>query len=129
MPEHLVGPVRVVGWSKGDSRPLVHAKMLVFGTLRWHEDDETFSGDHWLFASRAVWWGSANLTDAAGKHLEMGCWSDDPNLVASFQAFVGDVVAFSEPWGTDRFRPTRDLETVEFDDAAMRAELAAEDGE
>lgn len=123
MPMHALGPLRVAGWRKrGRSGPLMHAKILVLGELRWAEDD--FGSEDLHFFRQSVWWGSANWTAASANHLEVGFWSDDPALVGHMTSFVESVIAFSEPWDSLAEGPEPDLASVEFDDDALREYMA-----
>lgn len=121
MPEHELGPVRVLGWHQQDRKPLLHAKMLVLGDLVlnvYGPDDSC--GEEWLdFEPRAVWWGSANWTRRSRSHLEVGFACDDPALLGEAADFVADVIAFSEPVESTCAGPEPNLVRVEFDDDAM----------
>ena len=66
-----------------------------------------------------MWWGSANWTNTAPAHLELGAWSTDPALVREATDFLGDLIAFSEPLGSTARDPEADLVRAEYDDAAM----------
>lgn len=119
-PEHEVGPVRVVGWMGNDlGKPLLHAKLLVLGELRWEEYGPGPYVEERRFVPRWVWWGSANWTRPAQSHLEVGFCSDDDQLVDHVASFVEDVIAFSEPVGSTCAGPEPNLLAVEFDDEAM----------
>jgi hypothetical protein len=71
------------------------------------------------FRPIAVWWGSANWTEGSRNHLEVGCVSRDAQLLDSATDFVADVIAFSEPLGSDCAGPEPNMLTYEVDDAAM----------
>jgi len=130
MPEHELGPVRVVGWRQvgiDTSKPLLHAKMLVLGHLgieKFGPDDSLYT-EELVFTPSSVWWGSANWTRGAEFHIEFGCWSDDPDFTEHATEFVSDVVRFSEPIESTTVGPEPDLVTVVIDDEAM-AEAAME---
>lgn len=126
-PEHDIGPVRVVGWRGRESgKPLLHAKLLVLGHLRDVVYD-TGEGEYseWRFVPHSVWWGSANWTEAARSHLEVGFWCDDQTLAKEATSFVADLIAFSEPVDTLCPGPEPNLVHCDFDDEAM-AEAARE---
>jgi hypothetical protein len=127
MPDYAVGPVRVVGMTGGErSKPLLHAKLLVLGRLVWLEYEvDGGCGEVYLFQPRSVWWGSANWTEQARHHLELGAWSDDPALAREATAFLDDLIGFSEPLGSVSPRPDPDLAYVDYDDEAMREAMAA----
>ncbi len=128
MPEHDLGPLRISGWGKGKGRaaPLMHAKLLVLGELRWAED-VIGGGEDLFFFSRSVWWGSANWTKGSTNNLEIGLWSDDKTLVDQSKRFVESVIEFSEPWDSTAESPDSNLRSIEFDDEAF-AEYMAEYG-
>jgi hypothetical protein len=122
LPEYSVGPVRVLGWRGSQSgKPLLHAKLLVLGHLRWvqYMPDGAPQFEEFEFVPRSVWWGSANWTQAAQKHLEVGTWSDDEDLAREAAYFVGDVIAFSEALCSPARGPRPDLVRIEYDEAAM----------
>jgi hypothetical protein len=127
MPEHELGPVRVLGWHHPGRKPLLHAKLLVLGHLaiNAYGPDEDCCIEELDFEPRAVWWGSANWTRRSQSHLEVGFVCDDQALVEEATEFVASVIAFSEPVQSTCAGPEPDLVRVEFDDAAM-AEAAAE---
>lgn len=128
MPEHELGPVRVLGWRGKDAgKPLLHAKLLVLGELAHniYGPDDGYGIEVCQFEPQAVWWGSANWTESARSHLEVGFACDDPALAREAADFVADVIAFSEPADTACPGPEPNLVRAEFDDEAM-AEYAAE---
>jgi hypothetical protein len=128
LPQHDLGPVRLVGWNGNRPRkPLLHAKLLVLGVLDMEQcgPDDGMYVEELRFTPESVWCGSANWTDAARSHLEVGFWIDDRTLAAQAAGFVGEVLAFSEPVGSTCARPEPNLVRVEFDDVAM-AEAALE---
>jgi hypothetical protein len=129
MPEHDLGPVRVLGWRRaGGGKPLLHVKLLVLGELGFvtFSPDDAPEFEEWRFTPQSVWWGSANWTEGARNHLEAGFWSDDDELTQQATSFVEDVILFSEPVGSTCPGPEPNLVTVEFDDEAM-AEAAREE--
>ena len=108
-------------------KPLLHAKLLVLGdlVLNVYGPDDSYGEERLDFEPRTVWWGSANWTEMARSHLEVGFACDDPALAEQAADFVADVIAFSEPVTTTSPTPKPNLVRVEFDDAAM-AEAARE---
>ena len=123
MPDHEVGPVRVLGWQgKGMKKPLLHAKILVLGDVghNTYEADGVGEWEEWEFTPHSVWWGSANWTRGSRSHLEVGFWSDDDSLTRHASSFVQDVISFSEPVDSLTAGPEPNLLPVEFDDEAMR---------
>lgn len=124
--------VRVAGWRQDDSGrlgPLLHAKMLVLA-IGWEwEDDEEWTGMLRKVELQSVWLGSANWTDSAAKHLEVGVWSTDRQLTREAWRFLADVLAFSEPLSAATRGPEPDLLPVQFDDEAIMDYLAFRDGD
>lgn len=124
LPGHLLGPVRLAGWQRaerGRLKPLLHTKILVLGEVAWYRygpDDSPYS-EELGFRAEAVWWGSANWTDASRDHLEMGTYSTDVALADEALRFVSKVVEFSEPIDSMFIQPEPNLVPVDFDDAAM----------
>ena len=114
-------PVRVAGYRANDrARPLLHAKMLILGTLTWEPHPSGMVvGEVPVFRPRRCWMGSANWTRNARRSLEVGWWTEDPEVLAASTAFLADVLALSEPHGSSAARPEPELLPVEFDDDAM----------
>lgn len=123
IPEHALGPVRVLGWRQDKDRikPLLHAKMLVLGDLGFstYSPDGAPDFEKLEFTPQSVWWGSANWTQGSRTHLEVGFWSDDESLTQDASSFVQDVISFSEPVDSLTAGPEPNLVPVEFDDEAM----------
>jgi len=119
--EHLIDPVRVVGHRGGRNNPIVHAKMLVMGRLLLKDyGHPDYGSDEQLeFQPMSAWWGSANWTDGSLNHLEIGTVTSDPAFLTAATDFVADVIAFSEPWGSEHASPEPNLLSYEVDDAAM----------
>ncbi|WP_238407195.1 MULTISPECIES: hypothetical protein [unclassified Mycolicibacterium] len=119
--EHLIEPIRVVGWRAGGYKPILHAKMLVMGRILLKDYGHPDYGiDEQLeFEPMSVWWGSANWTDGSLNHLEVGSVTTDAGFLAAATDFVADVIAFSEPLGSDCAGPEPNLLSYEVDDAAM----------
>jgi hypothetical protein len=74
-----------------------------------------------------VWWGSANWTQQARNHLELGAWSDDPALVRAATEFLDDLITFSEPLGSVSPGAEPDLARLDYDDEAMREAMASDE--
>ncbi|MGF1617585.1 MAG: hypothetical protein ACFCU2_07225 [Acidimicrobiia bacterium] len=124
MPEHELGPIRVLGWQgKERKKPLLHAKLLVLGELAFvtYSPDDAPEFEKWEFTPQSVWLGSANWTRGSRSHLEVGFWSDDENLARHATWFIEDVMAFSEPAGSTCAGPEPNLVALDFDDEAMAA--------
>lgn len=127
MPEPVdLGPLRAAGWAserQGESRPLVHAKMLVAGTATWTETDSY--GEINTFKPVATWFGSANWTAAAEHHLEFGIWTREPQLLEANLGFLRDLISFSERLDTVEDAPTPELVKAEWaPDSEFRQALA-----
>lgn len=115
-----IGPVRLVGYRKtsgGRSVPLLHAKLMVVGCSWIWENDGGGWDEH--FTPIAAWTGSANWTVMAGKHLELGLWTEDPAFCSHAWEFVSDVMAFSEPFHSGAAGPEPSLVPVTWDDDAF----------
>lgn len=115
-----LGPVRAAGWSPGgrrETRPLVHAKMLVGGRTWVWEDD--FGVERFHFKPLRTWVGSANWTAFAPFHLEFGMWTDDPALLERNLAFLLDLVRFSQPLDSLTAGPEPELVHADWDDDAF----------
>ncbi|WP_406817351.1 hypothetical protein [Mycobacterium sp. M23085] len=123
MPEHLLGPVRVLGWGKREKKPLLHAKMMVLGAITDFYHDVDGYGEHHerYFVPDKVWFGSANWTNLSRSHLEVGVVFTDHEFISEAQSFVADLIGFSEPvdTGTTHAGPKPNLVYMQFDDAAM----------
>lgn len=128
MPEYQIGPIRVTGWRGPSGKPLAHAKLLVLGELVWDEigPDDGPTVEERFFEATSVWWGSANLTDKSSSHLEVGFWSDDPELLRWAEGFMDDLIAFSEPVNSPCAGPEPNLLRVEWDHDAMWDAVADE---
>jgi hypothetical protein len=114
-----VEPLRIVGFKPepGErNRPLLHAKMLVLGSLeeRWL-DSGVGEFSMWGFEPRRVWIGSANWTVASKKHVELGLWIDDARLVSEATEFVSQLIGLSEPFTSEARIPTPELKEWEPD--------------
>lgn len=114
-------PVRVAGYRAGDrARPLLHAKVLVLGTLTCEPHPYGMVvGEVPVLRPRRCWMGSANWTWNARRSLEAGWGTEDPEVLAESTAFLADVLTISEPLGSSAARPEPELLPVEFDDDAM----------
>lgn len=112
-----IGPVRVAGFRGDKWAPLLHPKMLVLGYVYWAADE--FSRERMLFRPELVWWGSANWTRGAARHIEVGTYSDDADLLSGATDFLSEVVRLSEPLDTTSIFPEPEFAEVEFDAAAF----------
>ncbi len=95
--------------------------MLVMGRIDpvdcGHPD---YGSDEQLkFRPMALWWGSANWTEGSLNHLEFGFVSYDAGLLDAATDFVADVIAFSEPLGSECAGPEPNMLGYDVDDAAM----------
>jgi hypothetical protein len=123
LPPHLtIKSLRTVGYRDTGGRlvPLLHAKMVLLGDLRWHDEDELgMPADILIFRPRRLWIGSANGTYSSRFSLEFGCWQTEPELLAQAQRFLTEVIAHSEELDPDSDDMHPDLVEVDFDDEAM----------
>lgn len=116
------GPVRVAGYREtaGRDNRFLHAKVLVLGATFLSVFDTGEGEQEELgFAPWGTWIGSANWTAASVGHLEVGLWSEDPDLTRAALGFVSAVVGFSEPFGSPSDDPAPELRPVDYDDEAM----------
>jgi hypothetical protein len=83
--DHVIEPVRLLGWRGGRHNPILHAKMLVLGRVDLIEYGPDFgmTDERLEFRPTAVWWGSANWTEGSRNHLEVGFLSHDAELIDS----------------------------------------------
>jgi hypothetical protein len=125
-----IDPVRVAGWRKrkDEQKPIPHTKLLVLGEVGVEKFGPDFGPNYYeecRFTPQRVWFGSANWTEAARYHLEIGFVCDDPLLAKHATSFVAEMIAFSEPVDSACVAPEPNLVQVDYDDEAM-ARAAAE---
>lgn len=127
LPRPPIPALRTLGYRKTGGRmvPILHAKMVLLGNLRWHEDEEFGLGDMLRFHPRKLWIGSANGTYSSRFSLEFGCWQADPKLLSCAQRFLTQVIAKSEDLDPDSNTMDPDLVEIEYDDQAMAEAWAA----
>jgi hypothetical protein len=126
LPPRTIPGIRTIGYRKTGDRiaPLLHAKMVLLGELRWHDEDAFGRpADSIVFLPQRLWIGSANGTYDSRFSLEFGCWQTEPELLVQAEQFLTQVIAHSEELDPDSDDMDPDLVEVEFDHAAM-AELA-----
>jgi len=120
---HVQLPVlRTVGYRRttgGKLVPILHAKMVLLGELRWHDEDEFGIADILSFWPRRLWVGSANGTLSSRSSLEFGCWLDDPELLRQATQFLTQVLRHSEDLDPDSDVMEPELVDPEFDEQAM----------
>jgi hypothetical protein len=123
--------LRVAGYLPGDvTRPLLHAKLLVLGSLSWEEHPSGMvPAEVPVFRPKLGWLGSANWTWNARRSLEVGAWTEQPAVLAEATAFLADVLAISEPLGSTAADVEPELAAVEYDDDAMIEALRDGDDE
>lgn len=131
LPRLTIPGLRAFGYRKtaGQPVPLLHAKMVLLGDLRWQDEDEFgYPADILFFEPRRLWTGSANGTAASRLSLEWGCWQTEPQLFIHAKRFLTQVIAHSEDFDPDSDDMNPELVEFEYDDAAMIEALAdAED--
>ena len=116
---HRVGPVRVLEWSKGTNKPLLHAKLMVVGEVNDVDIDAPGGFSEWRFIPETVWLGSANWTELSQAHLEVAITSTDRQLLYEATSFIAHVIMFSEPMDSVSQRPNPNLLHVDYDHAGM----------
>lgn len=125
---HLTIPgLRSVGFRSigGRSVPLLHAKMVLLGTLHWYdEDDSGLTVESLSFEPHRLWIGSANGTTGSRVSLEFGCWQTEPQLLIHAKEFLTQVIAHSENLDPESDSMEPELVEIEFDDEAMLEALA-----
>lgn len=121
-------PIRVVGWApqRGKERPILHAKLAVI-CAAWRWEGEVGGYDDFL-TPLVAWWGSANLTEGAARHIEVGAWTTDKTACDTVLSFIVDVIRLSQAPTSETGGPEPDLVDAEWDDAAF-AEYRAEFGD
>ena len=122
--------LRTIGYRRtagGKLVPILHAKLVLLGDLRWHDEDEFGIADVLAFWPRRLWVGSANGTFSSRSSLEFGCWLSEPELLSKALRFLAQVLRHSEDLDPDSDVVEPDLVDPEFDDEAM-AEAAHFDG-
>jgi hypothetical protein len=120
--ETLLPTIRTVGYrrtGRGDSPPLMHAKLVLLGHLWWHDEGEFGVEDVEGFAPRRLWVSSANLTESSRRSLEFGYWTEDKALLEGAERFLLKLISASEGLDPDVDVINPDLVPVEFDGAAM----------
>ena len=120
--ETVLPAIRTIGYRKsgrGDSPPLMHAKLVLLGHRWWHDEGEFGVEDVEGFAPRRLWISSANFTESSRRSLEFGYWTEDKALTEGAERFLVRLIAASEGLDpeTDVIEP--DLVAYEFDDEAM----------
>jgi hypothetical protein len=127
LPQLTIKGLRTVGYRKTSDTfvPLLHAKLVLLGDLRWQDEDEPgLPADFLVFRPRRLWIGSANGTAASRFSLEFGCWQTEPELLTHAQEFLTQVIAHSEDLDPDADTMEPELVEIEFDDEAMAEALA-----
>jgi hypothetical protein len=131
LPQLTIPGLRTVGFRRIDDRfvPLLHAKMVLLGSLHWHSEHESgYTLESLSFTPHRLWIGSANGTTQSRASLDFGCWQTEPQLLIHAQQFLTQVIAHSEVLDPDSDSMEPELAEIEFDDEAM-LEALAEAGE
>ena len=116
---NVLEPIRVVGWRKAGrrERPVPHLKLAVIcAAWRWDTD---YGGYEDYLTPLVAWWGSANWTRGARRHLEMGAWTTDESFCGTALDFLVDLIRFSQAPTSDTAGPEPDLVDAEWDDIAF----------
>jgi hypothetical protein len=122
MDDAVLPTIRAIGYRKagrGDSPPVMHAKLALLGHLWWHDEGEFGVEDVTGFARRRLWISSANFTESSRRSLEFGYWTEDQALMEGAERFLLRLIAASEDLDPDADLIDPDLVPVEFDDEAM----------
>ena len=117
-----IGAVREVGFSRvgGQLVPIVHAKMALLGRMHWTDEHPSgYTVEQLSFIPERLWVSSANFTESSRSGLEMGLWTDDPDLMDGARRFLLGLVALSEPLGTGPDTLNPELLPVRYDDEAF----------
>jgi hypothetical protein len=64
--------------------------------------------------------GSANWSYNTRNHIEIGMWSNDPDLVGHNHRYLLSLLTFSEPRGATSIGPEPELVSAVWDDEAFR---------
>jgi len=117
--------IRTVGFRKkedADLPPLMHAKLVLLGDIRWWEGE--FGEEVESFSARRLWVSSANLTESSRRSLEFGFWSEEKALIDGAERFLLKLVAASEGIDPDADELDPELVPFEIDDEAMWQAMA-----
>ena len=120
--ETEIGAVREVGFRRvgGQMVPIVHAKMALLGRMHWTDEHPSgYTVDQLSFIPERLWISSANFTESSRWGLEMGLWTDDPDLMDRARRFILGLVVLSEPFGTGPDTLNPELLPVNYDDEAI----------
>jgi hypothetical protein len=130
-PDHsdgVISAVRELGFRSVSRRklvPMVHAKVMLVGELRWHDEHPSgYSADTMGFRPHKLWVGSPNFTNSSRSSLEMGMWTTDPALLAAARDWLLALIEMSEPIesGSDLLEP--EYLPVDYGDDAIREYMA-----
>jgi hypothetical protein len=98
-----IGAVREVGVRKVDDHlvPIVHAKIMLLARMRWTDEHPAgYVDDHLYFVPDRLRIGSANFTKSSCASLEIGMWTEDPDLLTAARDWLLALVTLSEPIGS-----------------------------
>jgi hypothetical protein len=127
MYDGFIPTIRTLGFRGGDANgpaPIIHAKLVLLGSLWWHDEHPLGYSDEIVGCdAKRLWISSANFTSSSRRSLEFGYWTEDPSLLEGVERFLVSLIVSSEPLdpGSDSFDP--ELVEVEFDDEAMAAAM------
>jgi hypothetical protein len=128
MYDGFIPTIRTLGFRGGDANgpaPIIHAKLILLGSLWWHDEHPLGHPDDIIgFDAKRLWISSANFTRSSRRSLEFGYWTEEPALVQGADRFLVKLMGSSEPLdpSSDVFDP--ELVEVEFDDDAMAEALS-----
>ena len=95
--------LRTVGYrTTADGQvPVLHAKMVLLGELRWHAEDESVTAEVLRFHPQRLWLGSANATVSSRSCQEDGFWIDDPAQLDAAAGCSTELLRHSEQLESD----------------------------
>jgi hypothetical protein len=98
MDKLVVPTVRTLGYRRrGDLVPIMHAKLVLLGHLRWHDEDAFgYPNDIIWFTPQRLWISSANFTSRSRHSLEFGFSTEESALIERAEKFLVTAMRYSE---------------------------------
>ncbi|WP_341925947.1 hypothetical protein [Nocardioides psychrotolerans] len=98
---------------------------MLVGELWWHDEHLSgYTADVMGVRPHKLCVGSANFTTSSRSSLEMGMWTNDPELLTIARDWLLGLVEMSEPLGSGLDHLEPELLPVEYDDEAIREYMA-----